>query len=414
MLEKRRVPVGDFKVSEAIKKAVMDVLDSGRISEWKRTSEFEKAFSNYVGTKHCVATSSGTSALLLGLLALKYDTRFPKIKTGTKVITSPVTYISTTSAIVLSGLEPVFVDIDLQTFKLLPDAVEKAIKEHGEENIGLILPVHLMGYPNDMETLLEIGYRYNLPVFEDSAQAHGSFYQGKRTGSLGLLAIFSFYIAHNIQVGEMGCVTTSDAHLFRLLKQLKANGRACKCRDCSRFTSGCVNYRTDAEIGDPRFLHEYVGYNFKTMEFQSAIGLVQLKQADKIFKQRIKNVSYLNENLADLEDIFILPLLDKNVSYLAYPLVLKEGGSLTRGQVAKYLEENGVENRPLFGCLPTQQPALQKEFSSLYKDKLKNAQFVGRNALYIGCHQYLSEEDLAYVVQVFKGLKKGLNVLEKV
>ena len=96
------------------------------------------------------------------------------------------------------------------------------------------------------------------------------------------------------------------------------------------------------------------------------------------------------------------------MSYLAYPLILKQDVPLTRTQVGQYLEEKGVENRPLFGCIPTQQPALKKRFLPHYENKLKNAQFIGKNALYIGCHQYLNDEDLAYAVEVFKQLKKDL------
>ncbi|MBM4309274.1 MAG: aminotransferase class I/II-fold pyridoxal phosphate-dependent enzyme, partial [Deltaproteobacteria bacterium] len=210
----RRVLVGDFKIHKDEKAAIIEVMEAGRISEWRKVLEFEKLFANYVGTKYCLAVSSGTAAILVGLLALLYDERFPKVKKGKKIITSPVTYVSPASAITLTGFEPVFADIDKRTFRLIPEQIEEIIKEEGADNIAGILPVHLMGFPNDMDEINKIAEKYGLFVFEDSAQAHGSLYKGRRTGSLGLLSDFSFYIAHNIQAGEMGCVTTNDEKLF--------------------------------------------------------------------------------------------------------------------------------------------------------------------------------------------------------
>ncbi len=192
---KRYVPVGDFRLLEDERKAVMEVLEKGRISEWKKVAEFEKVFAKYIGSRYCLAVNSGTSALILGLLALKYDERFPKFRDGAKVITSPVSYIATSNAIVLSNLEPVYVDIDKRTFAMKPEEIRKVLKNARKDEFAGILPVHLMGYPNDMDEINRIAQDYGLAVFEDSAQAHGSEYNGRRTGSLGLMGAFSFFIA---------------------------------------------------------------------------------------------------------------------------------------------------------------------------------------------------------------------------
>ena len=400
----RRIFVGDFRLEKDEKKAIYEVVEGGRISEWRKVKEFEKAFSRYIGTKYCVAVSSGTSALIVGLLALLYDKRFPKAKKGAKIITSPVTYIATVNAIVLSGFEPVFVDIDRRVFKLNIKQIESAVREYGEDNIAGILPVHLMGYPNDMDEINEIAGKHNLFVFEDSAQAHGTIYKGRKAGSLGLLADFSFYIAHNIQAGELGCVTTNDEKLYRTIIQLKANGRICDCSVCTRAKGICPG---NSKLGsdedddyDPRFTHEYISLNFKTMEFPAALAVSQVKKADRIFKKRQENVLYLNKGLKSLEKFFDLPVFDENVSYLAYPITIKKGADIKRKWLREKLEENGIENRPLFGCVPTQQPAYSY-LKELYKDKLPVADFIGKKSFYIGCHQYLEQEDLDYVVSVF-------------
>jgi len=404
----RRVFLGDFRIDEDERNAILDVIKEGRISEWRKVKEFERLFSKYIGTRYCLSVSSGTSALIVGLLSLLYDKRFPKAKKGAKIITSPVTYISTVNAIVLAGFEPVFVDIDKRTFKLNIDQMENILKKENPDDYAGILPVHLMGYPNDMDEINNVATKYGLFVFEDSAQAHGTMYNGKKVGSLGLLADFSFYIAHNIQAGEMGCVTTNDKKLFKLMMQLKANGRLCDCPVCTRNKGICPGAKKygydDEEDFDPRFTHEYVTYNFKTTEFTAALGVSQVKKADWIFRKRQENVKYLNGKLRKFEELFYLPLYDDNVSYLAYPIIIKENSEgITRKWVREKLEKEGIENRPLFGCIPTQQPAYSylREF---YKDRLPVANYIGKNAFYIGCHQYLEKEDLDYIVQIFEKL----------
>lgn len=400
----RRIHVGYFCIDEDVKKEISEVIKEERISEWKKVKEFERNFAEYIGTKYCLTVSSGTSALLVGLLALLYDERFPKAKKGAKIITSPLTYIATANAIVLAGFEPVFVDVNKRTFTLDVNQVEGLLKKESTDNYAGILPVHLMGYPNDMEELNKIAKKYNLFVFEDAAQAHGTIYKNRKVGSIGLLADFSFYIAHNIQAGEMGCITTNDERLFKLVMQLKANGRLCDCYLCTRgkgICPGATKYGYDEnEDYDPRFTHEYISYNFKASELHAAIGVSQIKKADWIFKKRQENVKYLNDKLKKFEDIFYLPLYNENISYLAYPLTIREDSKIKRKWLRTRLENDGIENRPLFGCIPTQQPAFSY-LKEIYKDKLPIADYLGRNAFYIGCHQYLQRDDLDYIVQTF-------------
>jgi CDP-6-deoxy-D-xylo-4-hexulose-3-dehydrase len=374
----RKIRVGDFKIGDEEKKAVNEVLDSGRISEDKKVREFEKEFAKFVGTKYSIALSSGTSALIAGLSALKYDDEI-NVNPNSKIITTPITYIATSSAIVLSGFEPVYVDIDKETFGITPDNIKAHLENVDDPSqYSLILPVHLMGYPCDMDKINEIAKDYGLQTFEDSAQAHGSHYNGKKTGSLSLLSAFSFYIAHNIQAGEMGAVTTDDKEVNRLIRKIKAHGRACDCPICTRATGNCpkiLSYKGSDDF-DPRFTHEMIGYNFKTMEFQASLGLVQLKRADWIIKKRQENVRYLNESLEDFSDILQLPKYSTNVSYLAYPIVIKKPELVSRKKLRSELEKNGVETRPLFGCIPTQQPAYA-HLRKMYDGKLPNADYIG-------------------------------------
>jgi len=397
----RKIAVGDFRISEEEKRAIFEVLDQGRLSEGRKVAQFEQIFAEYIGTRYAVALSSGTAAIMAGLSALVHHDKY-RVSRGSKIITTPLTYIATVNAIVQTGFEPVFVDIDPETFHITPEAVEELLKNTpNPDHFSVLLPVHLMGYPCAMDRLNKIAERYNLVVVEDSAQAHGSIYQGKRTGSWSSFGAFSFYIAHNIQAGEMGAITTDDPEIRRLVMKIKANGRLCDCPVCTRSKGYCPKEPTDEEDHDPRFTHDIIGYNFKTMEFQAALGITQMKKADWIFKRRQENVRYLNERLKKYEEVLRLPLFDERVSYLAYPIVLKQEAPITRYQLRHELEQLGVETRPLFGSIPTQQPAysfLKEE----YQGKLPTADFVGKNGFYIGCHQYLNQEDLDYIVEAFE------------
>lgn len=398
-MEKRRIQVGYFRIDKEEREAVNEVLDSGHISEGRKVREFEIQFAQFVGTKYAIALSSGTSALIAGLLALIHSN---KIKTGSKVITAPITYVATSNAIVRSGLEPVYVDIDKKTFGITPENIETHLKKvKNIKDYSLVLPVHLMGYPCRMDEINRLAKKYNLLVFEDSAQAHGSLFKGKRTGSLSLLAAFSFYIAHNIQAGELGAITTDSEEISRLVRKIKANGRLCDCFICKRQEGLCPRKSLDAQDDyDPRFTHDFIGLNFKTMEFQAALALPQLERVEEIIRNRQDNVKYLNQQLEKYSHILDLPVYSEEVSYLAYPLVIKDTKSIPRKKLRFELEKHGVETRPIFGCIPTQQPAY-KYLKKEYEGKLPNADYVGRNGFYIGCHQYLVKEDLDYIIKVF-------------
>jgi len=397
-----RISVGEFHLGAEEKKVLMEVINSGRLSEGRKAFEFEKAWANYIGTKFSVVVNSGTSALIAGLIALK---KKYKIRDGSKVITSPLTFIATANAIIHSGLKPVFVDIDPKTLVITAQNIREALKK--EKGVSILLPVHLIGYPADMNAINGLAEKYGLLVMEDAAQAHGSLYKGKRVGSLSKLGVFSFYIAHNIQAGEMGAITTDDQDIFKLLKKIKAHGRMCECNVCTRKSGVCppLDSYQGSDDFDPRFYHDMIGFNFKVMEFQAALGLTQIKKADEIFKRRNLNVRYLNHGLTSLSGILQLPYYSKDVSYLAYPIIIKDTKRVSRFKIRRELEQKGIETRPLFGCIPTQQPAYSF-LKRKYQNKLPNAEYIGANGFYIGCHQYLKKDDLDFIIAVFKKILK--------
>ena len=230
-------------------------------------------------------------------------------------------------------MDPIFADIDADTFALDSEKVSEAIEN--ERDTRLVIPVHLMGYVCDMDISQVIGRQGDLILFEDSSQAHGSVYKGKRAGSMSLASSFSFYIAHNIQAGELGAVCTDDLDLAKRIRRIKANGRLCDCLVCTRSEGKCP--KMGKGRWDPRFLHNEVGYNFKTTEFSTAIANAQISRANDIADKRRQNVRALNDLLDKHHDLLKLPPYSDDVSYLGYPIVIKDHAKTRQGEAVASL-----------------------------------------------------------------------------
>ena len=368
------IRVGDWKSTPEDFEVVENILRSGHLSEGKYVREFEEKWADFCGTKYCVLMNSGTSALIACLEVMKH------FITNRKVLTSPNTFIATVNAIMLSGYEPIFSDVERDTFAIKPCI----------SDAGIFIPVHLYGYPVDMDS-----FDYNYMI-EDACEAHGTLYNGKKVGSIGIMGVFSFYIAHNIQVGDMGGVITNNKECYKLLRKIKAHGRMCECPECYRLLGNCPHRNKDF---DPRFTHDEIAYNFKTTEIQAALGLNQLKHAEEILQKRQENVKYLNKGLSNIKGLQ-LPIHDTTVSYLAYPVILKDE-TVNRNSFCNHLTRNGVENRPFFSCVPLQQPAYAF-MKDKWEGKLPNAEWLGARGFHVGCHQYLTTEDLDKIIGAIK------------
>jgi dTDP-4-amino-4,6-dideoxygalactose transaminase len=244
-----KVPVLDLKAEYAeLRDEILPALDrvcqNSSFILGEEVEGFEREFADFCGTKHCVALSTGTAALHLGLLALG-------VQADDEVITSPNTFLATAEAITYCGAVPVFVDIDPATANLDPDLIERAITRRTRA----ILPIHLYGRPADMDAIREIGDRHNLRVLEDAAQAHGARYRGRRVGGLGHAAAFSFYPTKNLGAyGEGGALTTNDDQIAKFVRAARNHGQTA------------------------RYEHEFVGYNYRMQGFQGAVLRAKLRR----------------------------------------------------------------------------------------------------------------------------------------
>jgi dTDP-4-amino-4,6-dideoxygalactose transaminase len=246
-----KVPVLDLKAEYAgLREEILPALDrvcrNAAFVQGEEVEAFEREFAAYCGTRHCIALSSGTAALHLGLLALD-------VQPGDEVITSPNTFLATAEAITYCGARPVFVDIDPATANLDPKLLERAISQRTRA----IMPVHLYGRTADMDAIRSIATGRKIRILEDAAQAHGARYRGRRAGSLADAAAFSFYPTKNLGAyGEGGALTTNDDQIANFARAARSHGQTA------------------------RYEHEFVGYNYRMHGFQGAVLRIKLRHLD--------------------------------------------------------------------------------------------------------------------------------------
>ncbi|MCH8156540.1 MAG: DegT/DnrJ/EryC1/StrS family aminotransferase, partial [Nitrospinae bacterium] len=255
-----RVPLLDIPASyEAIladvEKNISEVIRTGHFILGPKVEELEQRIAEYCGAKYAVGVSSGTDALLISLMAAG-------IGEGDEVITTPFTFFATAGSIARLGARPVFVDIHPDTFNIDPQQIENKITD----KTRALLPVHLYGQCADMDPILELARKHKLAVIEDAAQAIGTEYKGRRTGSLGDYGCFSFFPTKNLGgFGDGGMVTMSSEELYERVKILRVHGSS------------------------PKYYHKIVGGNFRLDAIQSAVVLAKLKYLDRWTEQRRKN-----------------------------------------------------------------------------------------------------------------------------
>jgi perosamine synthetase len=314
----KRISVAQPTLNGNEKKYVMDCLDTNWISSvGKYIGAFEESFAQFCGVKHAIATNNGTTALHLALVAMD-------LKPGDEVIVPTVTYIATANAVRYCGATPVLVDVHAETMNIDPADIERKVtsKTRG------ILPVHLYGHPAEMETINAIAKRHGLWVVEDAAEAHGAEVSGKKVGSMGTCATFSFFGNKIVTTGEGGMVTTNDDALAAKLRLFRGQGM-----DLSR-----------------RYWFPVIGYNYRMTNIQAAIGLAQMETIEKSISDRAQIAAWYDEALAELRDRIILPAPVESIKqvYWMYNIFLREGDNTRRDSVMRALDEMGIETRPVF------------------------------------------------------------------
>ncbi len=254
-------------ITEEEIEAVCAVLRSPNLSLGPKLEEFERAFSEYIGTKRAVAVNSGTSGLFLCIIALG-------IGQGDEVITTPFTFISSATTIMMAGATPVFVDIDRESLNIDAAKIESKITDKTKA----ILPVEVFGNPLGMDKVCEVAEKHRLVVIEDSCEALGSELNGKKVGTFGKISVFAFYPNKQITTGEGGMIMTDDDALADLFVSLRNQGRG---------------------KGDGWLSHERLGYNFRLSDINCALGIVQLSRIEQIKAKRNQVAKWYQKMLAE-------------------------------------------------------------------------------------------------------------------
>ena len=319
------IKVAEPSVGEEEIKAVAEVLKSGYYVQGPNVKKLEEKFAEYIGTKHAIATNSGTAALHIALAAAG-------IGTGDEVIVPALTFFSTVTSVIHNNAIPIFADIDPEIYCLDPNDMKKRITDKTKA----VIPVHLYGHPAEMDSIIETAEAHDLLVIEDAAQAHGAEYKGRKVGSIGHVGCWSFFATKNMTTGEGGMITTNDSNIAEKARIIRSHG---------------MTSRDD---------HAVLGYNYRMNEISAAIGLVQFSKLDKLNEVRRKNSVYLLKKLEGVEWLN-LPRIKPYVKHAFFwcPVRVDEEklGMKTKDLIAK-LRERGVEVRHRYVAPLYKQPML--------------------------------------------------------
>lgn len=352
------------QIGEEEKAAVMAVLDSGQLAQGSVVADFEKAFADYCGVKHAIATSNGTTALHVALLA-------HEIGAGDEVITVPFTFIASANSILYVGAKPVFVDIDPVSYNIDVDQIEAAITPRTKA----LMPVHLFGNPAEMARIQEVADRHNLVIIEDAAQAHGAEENGKRAGSWGT-GCFSFYPTKNITTGEGGIVTTNDDCVADRARLVRSHGMRV------------------------RYYHEMLGYNFRMTNIHAAIGCAQLPKLESFNERRIANAAYLSEHL--LKDKVQAPAVRPGTRHVFHQYTVRVLPPIDRDHVREQLLAKGVSTE-VYYPVPAHRQQLYIDLG-YGNQNFPESERAAKEVMSLPVHPSLSHEDLETIVAAVQEL----------
>lgn len=358
------VAVPNFLGNE--KKYVDECMDTTWISSvGKYVSDFEKSFADYMGVNHAIACCNGTVALHVPLIALG-------LQPGDEVIVPSLTYIATANCVRYCGATPVFADCLSDTWNIDPEDVERKITPKTKG----IMPVHLYGNPCDMDAIMSIAKKHNLFVLEDAAECHGATYDGRKVGSFGDAAAFSFFGNKIITTGEGGMVITNNKELDDHMRILKGQGQ-----DPNR-----------------RYWFIEVGYNYRMTNIAAAIGLAQLENIDQHIANRRKVASWYMEELKDIEEyISFQKVTEKAESvWWMFSILLTDKVKRTRDEVMELLKTDGIETRPVF--YPMHQMPVYEDSNA----KCPVSEDVSARGMNLPTHGLLTREEVAYICNSIK------------
>lgn len=395
------VPVSGKVYGEADMRSLVD----SSLDFWLTTGRFNEAFearlAERLGVRHTLTTNSGSSANLIALSSLtSHYLRGDALKPGDEVITVATGFPTTVNPSLQYGLVPVFVDVDIPTYNVIPEMIEAAVSDRTRA----IMIAHTLGNPFDLAEVMRVAEKYNLFVVEDCCDALGATYNGQGVGTFGHVGTLSFYPAHHITMGEGGAVFTSKPMLKRVMESMREWGRDCWCAPGMDNTCG---KRFGRKLGslpmgyDHKYTYSHAGYNLKITDMQAAVGLSQLDRADEFIAARRRNFRLITEQLRALEDVLILPEATPNSdpSWFGYAITIRPGAPFNRDELVRHLDAMRIGTRLLFGGNLLRQPYMRDRPHRVVGE-LTNANIVTENTFWIGLYPGLTEDHIAYMTDV--------------
>jgi len=370
-MEKREskefVPMSAPDISEEDVQAAAEVVRSGRLALGPKTEEFERLVAEYVGVKHAVAVSSGTAALHLIVKALG-------IGPEDEVLVPSFTFVASVNVILYEGAKPVFVDIEPDTYNLDPEDLENRITPRTKA----IMVVDVFGHPAEWDEISRIAEKYGLKVIDDSCEALGAEYKGKKLGQFGDAAAFAFYPNKQMTTGEGGMIVTNDDQVAKLCRSLRNQGRG--------------------EMG-AWLEHERLGYNYRMTEMSAALGVSQFRRIEELLAKRERVARMYTERLSELEWIrtpVVRPYV--RMSWFVYVVTLAEG--MHRDPVMKALAEEGIPTRGYFSPVHLQ-PYIRRRLGTK-EGMLPVTESAARRTIALPFHGNMTEAEVDMVVEALK------------
>ena len=378
-------------------------LTTGRFAE-----QFEKEFARWFGIRECVLVNSGSSANLVAVSALtspKLGDR--RLQAGDEVITLAAGFPTTVNPIVQNNLVPVFIDVAMPTYNVDVTQLEQALSPRTRA----LFFAHTLGNPFDVDAVKAFAARHDLWLIEDSCDAVGARYRGRKVGTFGDLATTSFYPAHHITMGEGGSVLMEKPLLRTLVESFRDWGRDCWCAPGKDNTCG---KRFEWQLGelpcgyDHKYTYSHIGYNLKLTDMQAAVGVAQLQKLDGFIDARRRNFAGLHEGLRGLEEFFVLPEATAGAepSWFGFPIAVRADAPFSRNRVIHELEKRKIATRLLFGGNLVRQPAY-RNVAHRIAGPLTNTDFIMNQVFWIGVFPGITPAMLDYVVESFHAIPRS-------
>jgi dTDP-4-amino-4,6-dideoxygalactose transaminase len=374
------LPFSAPSIDQAEIDEVVDSLKSGWITTGPKVKRFEEAFRGYVGAPFAIPLSSATAGLHLTLLALG-------IKEGDEIITTPMTFASTVSMIILCGGTPVLADIEPGTLNI--DVAR--VREKITPRTRAVIPVHFAGQACDMDPLFALAREHGLTVIEDAAHAAGTEYKGRRVGSLESISIFSFHPNKNITTGEGGMVCTADEALAEEISLLKFHGMSREA------------WKRFAASGTPNYDILMPGFKYNMMDIQAALGIHQLPRLDAFIDRRRDIAEYYNRELADVDELALpqyAPYAQRHAWHLYTPLVRIEKLTIDRDRFMEELKKHNIGSGLHYKAI--HHHAWYRRHLNLPDSALPNASYASERILSLPLFPRMTDGDARDVVEAVK------------